>query len=170
WREVGGQLAALHTVARCDDPLGVLHTRNKRDARPYLHALAPALAQRFARWLDRLESVPAAAPRLLHYDVHGLNVLCAPAGVTLIDWGDAGWGDPASELGSVPMRYVPEVLAGYEERASLGPAAEARILRAVLGHAVRKLAERGRTHPLDQLLAFVERGAPERWREWIVDQ
>jgi len=137
WRDVGRQLATLHDHARCERD-AVLYTRDKRDARPHLHARPPERAAFFARWLDRLERVPAAPARLLHNDIHGLNVLCAPAGATLIDWGDAGWGDPASDLGSIPMHRVPEVLRGYEEVASLGQEVEAQILR-----------------------------VPERWRPWL---
>ncbi|HEX9101608.1 MAG TPA: aminoglycoside phosphotransferase family protein, partial [Polyangia bacterium] len=169
WRDVGRQLAILHEHARCERS-AVLYTRDKRDARPHLHALPGERAAFFARWLDRLERVPPAAARLLHNDIHGLNVLCPPAGATLIDWGDAGWGDPASDLGSVPMPHVPDVLAGYEERASLGSDAEARILRAVIGHGVRKLAERGRQRPLVELMAFVDGDVPERWREWLLSE
>jgi len=170
WRDVGRELARLHTIDRWDDPRAVLLTHNKRDARPHLHALPPERAAFFARWLDRLERVPAAAARLVHYDVHGLNVLCAAEGATLIDWGDAAWADPASELGSVPMPYLPEVLAGYEEIASLGTDAEARILRAVIGHGVRKLAERGRPKPLADLMAFVAGDVPERWRPYLLSE
>jgi len=174
WRDVGRQLATLHTIDGDGDAAArqrgraQLVTRNKRDARPHLHALPPARAAFYARWLDRLERVPAAAPRLVHYDVHGGNVLCAADGATMIDWGDAAWADPASELGSVPMPFVDDVLAGYEERASLGPDAEARILRAVIGHAVRKLAERGRTRPLADLEAFTAGDVPARWREYLL--
>lgn len=167
WREVGRQLARLHAIERCDDIDGLLLKRNKRDARPHLHALPPERAAFFARWLDRLELVPAGPGRLVHYDVHGLNVLCASDGATLIDWGDAGWADPASELGSVPMPYMTDVLAGYEEIASFGQEAEPRILRAVIGHGVRKLAERGRERPLLDLMAFVGADPPERWRAWL---
>lgn len=166
WREIGRQLAILHVRARCE-PSGVLFSRDKRDARPHLHALAPERAAFFARWLDRLERVPAAPARLLHNDIQALNVLCAPAGATLIDWGDAGWGDPASELGSIPMPRVPDVLDGYEEVASLGQQVEARILRAVIGQGVRKLAERARERPLRELQAFLDGDLPARWRGWL---
>ena len=167
WREVGRQLARLHAIDRCDDGRAVLLRRNKRDARPHLPALPAERAAFFARWLDRLERVPAGEARLVHYDVHGLNELCAVEGATLIDWGDAAWADPASELGSVPMPYMTDVLAGYEEIASLGQEAEARILRAVIGHGVRKLAERGRERPLLDLMAFVGGDVPARWRAWL---
>ena len=32
---------------------------------------------------------------------------------SLIDWDDAGWGDPAMELVSLPLRAVDAALAGY---------------------------------------------------------
>ena len=31
----------------------------------------------------------------------------------IIDWDDAGWGDPAMDLVSLPLRVVDHVLAGY---------------------------------------------------------
>jgi aminoglycoside phosphotransferase (APT) family kinase protein len=170
WRDVGRQMAALHTIDRCDDPRGVLRTDNKRDARPYLHALPPERAGFFARWLDRLEHVPAGPRRLLHYDVHENNVIVAPDGATLIDWGDAAWGDPASDFGSIPMDAFLDVLAGYEERGSLGDGAEARILRAMLGQKVRMLAQKKWPEPLDALMKFVADDAPARWRPWLLSE
>jgi aminoglycoside phosphotransferase (APT) family kinase protein len=73
--------------------------------------------------------------------VHGDNVIVDEGGgAILIDWADAAWGDPAADFGSIPMHDVPHALEGYEEVASLGEGAEARILRAVIGQAVRKHA------------------------------
>lgn len=167
WRDVGRQMAALHTIDRCDDPRGVLRTDNKRDARPYLDALPPERAAFFARWLDRLERVPVGPRRLLHYDVHENNVLVTPTGATIIDWGDAAWGDPASDFGSIPMDAFVDVLAGYEERGSLGDGAEPRILRAMLGQKVRMLVQKRWAQPLEAMMAFVEGDLPERWRPWL---
>jgi hypothetical protein len=168
WRDVGRQLARLHAIDRCDDPRRVLLTRDKRNARPHLHALPAARADFFSGWLDRLEQVAPAAPRLLHYDVHELNVFRTADGATLIDWGDAAWGDPASDFGSIAMSVVPDVLAGYEELASLGDGAEARILRAVIGQSVRKFAQNGWSEPLDGLAAFVAGDVPPRWRDYLL--
>jgi aminoglycoside phosphotransferase (APT) family kinase protein len=101
----------------------------------------------------------------VHYDVHGGNVLRAAAGATLIDWGDAGWADPAHDFGAIPMHRVPEVLDGYEEVASMGPGPEARVLRAVIGQAVRK-ARGGWDGFKRDLLAFWSSEVPPRWRPW----
>jgi Ser/Thr protein kinase RdoA (MazF antagonist) len=167
WRDVGRQMALLHTIDRCDDPRGVLRTDNKRDARPYLPALPAERAAVIARWLDRLERVPAGPRRLLHYDVHENNVLITPEGAAIIDWGDAAWGDPASDFGSIPMDAFLDVIAGYEERGPLGDGAEARILRTMLGQKVRMFAQKKWEQPLDALMAFIAGDVPERWRAWM---
>lgn len=168
WRDVGRELAKLHAIDRVEDPRGVLRKPDKRDARPYLHALAPERATFFARWLERCERAQPAAARLAHYDVHGLNVLCDERGrATLIDWADAAWADPAADFGSMPMRGIPHALDGYEEIASLGPCAEGRILRAVIGQAVRKLVTSAWSEPLDALLAWARADPEPRFRDWL---
>jgi hypothetical protein len=50
--------------------------------------------------------------------------------LALIDWGSAGWGDPAWDFAGVPLRAVPWMLAGYRQVAPLDgdETAEARIL------------------------------------------
>jgi aminoglycoside phosphotransferase (APT) family kinase protein len=35
---------------------------------------------------------------LVHRDLHWKNVLCSPTGSVVIDWANAGWGDPAADL------------------------------------------------------------------------
>lgn len=108
------------------------------------------------------------APRLAHYDVHGGNVFRDDrARVTLIDWGDAAWADPAADFGSMLMTDVPHALAGYEEVASLGLGAEGRILRAVIGQAVRKLVTSAWREPLDALLAWARNDPAPRFRAWL---
>jgi fructosamine-3-kinase len=165
WREVGRSLARLHVIDRCDDPRAVLRIDDKRNARPHLHALPLELAAVLERWLDRLERAPAAPPRLLHYDVHEENVLSSVNGATLIDWGDAAWGDPASDFGSIPVQRVSDVLCGYEEGASLGDGAEPRILRAIVGQSVRMIAKKNWREPLDAVMRFA---GGERWRPWLL--
>lgn len=50
--------------------------------------------------------------------------------LAIIDWGDAGWGDPALEFGQAPMAAIPYLLEGYRDVAPelLGDAPEARIV------------------------------------------
>jgi Ser/Thr protein kinase RdoA (MazF antagonist) len=70
----------------------------------------------------------------LHGDTQATNILVRPgslAYLALVDWGGCGWGDPALDFSGMPLRAVPDVLAGYRELAALpdDETAEARILR-----------------------------------------
>jgi hypothetical protein len=62
---------------------------------------------------------------------------------------------------------VPDARDGYEEVASLGEGAEGRILRAVIGQAVRKVATSDWSEPLEQLLAWLEAGPSRRFGDWL---
>lgn len=167
WRAVGRELAKLHTIERANDPRSVLAKPDKRDARPYLIALSTERRAIVERWLERLDRAPPAAPRLTHYDVHGLNVIRSVDGsVSLIDWGDAAWADPAADFGSIPIRDLPYALEGYEEIGSLGSRGEGRVLRAAIGQAVRKAAS-GWEEPLEALLAWAARGGVARFSDWL---
>ncbi|MBW3536233.1 MAG: aminoglycoside phosphotransferase family protein [Actinobacteria bacterium] len=91
-------------------------------------------ARTLAQWFDRLRPAVISADgyrRFVHGDAQPANVLAKETGEysALIDWGDAGWGDPAVDFRLVPARAIGRVLAGYRE---VGPldgdeSAEARI-------------------------------------------
>lgn len=142
WRAVGRQLAVLHVgVERCDDPHGYLdepaRALDLRDRLAQLESIGHVggpLADALGDLIDRLRPAldPTGAPRFLHNDVHAMNVMCAEDGTlsALLDWGDAGWGDPSVELAQVQLEVVPHVLAGHREVAPgmLGEATEARVV------------------------------------------
>ena len=140
WRDVGHQLALLHNrVLDCVDPHGWLDhpTRDSHlEERIASMAAASNIDSALVRKLEHCAKVwrPAVdsslAVRFLHNDVHAMNVMCARDGslLGLLDWGDAGWGDPALELAQVPLSAVPFVLRGYESEAHLDDGAEVRIL------------------------------------------
>lgn len=56
-----------------------------------------------------------------------MNAMCTTAGelLAIIDWEDAGWGDPSLDFAAMPLTAVPAALAGHEEEApgslSAGP-------------------------------------------------
>lgn len=146
WRELGRDLALLHTRAEAVGPAGQL----PRDAGPPQPDPRELVEQRVAdgwltaiearwlsRWLDRLASFALGGTevtaRLLHGDTQPTNVMVAPESLAyraVIDWGDARWGDPASDFSGPPLRAVPFLLAGHREIAPVDgdEIVEARIL------------------------------------------
>lgn len=183
-RSLGRELAKLHLeVAHVDDPNGWLDDPGHEDPRAWLaeccahghlDADEGALVE---RWLDRLEPALASAvtPRFLHDDVHANNVMVDAAGeyLALLDWGDAGWGDPAIELATFVIDWVEPMLAGYSEAGPelVDDAFAARVLWNQLGHSLRKIVLPRRTPAiglarLRRLLALARR-EPTFWRPWL---
>jgi aminoglycoside phosphotransferase (APT) family kinase protein len=178
WREVGRELARLHVrVRECPDPNGWLDEPGREvdlEARLAAHASASrvdaAMVADLSRWIEALH------PRItvetetcfLHDDIHPMNLMCARDGALLavIDWGDAGWGDPVIEFAQIPLAAVPFSLEGYREVAPslLGADPEARVLWDRLDYAFADL-EDGPVAPdaLVDLRRFVDRGDPV-WR------
>jgi hygromycin-B 7''-O-kinase len=144
WREVGCDLAKLHTgVVRIGDVAGLRLFRQspETDPRPWVAELTGRgmLSTRQSRWFERVLDVlaPAALAEVpqcfCHGDVNAANVLVAPVSVGflgLIDWAGAGWLDPAWDFAGVPLRVVPAMLAAHREVAPMvhDATAEARIL------------------------------------------
>lgn len=69
-------------------------------------------------WLTR--EAPLQGDRLLHRDLHPLNVLMSPSGPVVIDWANASRGDPAFDVadtwvlfacGDPPLKRIEAVLA-----------------------------------------------------------
>jgi aminoglycoside phosphotransferase (APT) family kinase protein len=174
WRAVGQQLGVLHRrVSDCPDPLGWLDQPAREvDPMQRLTNLASSCridtrrAREIERWIEMLR--PAVAVRtascFLHNDIHEMNLMCARDGSlrAVIDWGDAGWGDPTLEFAQIPILAVPFVLTGYETQAPglLGDAPGARIVWDKLGLALEALPEDPR--PLEELRRFVHAGEA-RW-------
>jgi aminoglycoside phosphotransferase (APT) family kinase protein len=150
---LGHDLALLHSrVTACPDPVGRLDTPGHEQTAIELEQCIEAglLVPTHARWLrgviERLQPALAAAvpPRFVHNDLHSMNIMIGgtPLGYTaIIDWGDAGWGDPAVEFNALPLRLAVQVLAGYRAAALLpeDPGIEARMLWDRLGHGLRYL-------------------------------
>jgi aminoglycoside phosphotransferase (APT) family kinase protein len=178
WHAVGRELARLHRLVRqCADPHGWLDDPGREldlDERVVDLASAAridaATAKEITGWIDALRpAVVAPPPRgFLHNDIHDMNVMCSRDGslLAILDWGDAGWGDPALEFAQAPLAAVPAVLAGYESEAAElpGECPEARILWDRLDYALH--AAQHDRRPLDELLQFA-RTADARWRRSI---
>jgi aminoglycoside phosphotransferase (APT) family kinase protein len=155
WIGVVEQLAMLHRgVDACPDPNRWLdEPERERDLRPLLARVASAghltrhEADDVEQWMRALEPAIAVTPtpRFLHDDIHAMNVMCTADGTLLaiLDWGDAGWGDPTLDFARIPLAAVPAALAVYERAAPglLGERPEARILWDKLHHALDDLID-----------------------------
>jgi aminoglycoside phosphotransferase (APT) family kinase protein len=188
WRALGRDLALLHTGVPNDGPAGALRIeRPGRDPRDLVEVRAregwfTGLEARWlTAWLERI--APAVngpdAQRCLHLDVQATNILVRADGeeyLALIDWGCAGWGDPAWDFFGMPLRAVPFALEGHRQIARLDgdDGAEARVLWRHLQFVLAVLP-RGATpglswgeHPLAWLLEVLRffLDQPEgRWRD-----
>jgi len=119
-------------------------------------------------WLSR--EAPVSGDRLVHRDLHPLNVLITPNGPVVIDWSNASRGDPAFDVadawvlfacGDPPMKPVEALLAPIVRRVflrsflgSLDQAAARQAIPAAVAHRLtdRNMSEteRGRMRSLAQ--------------------
>lgn len=141
WRELGHDLALLHTHVAAQGPIAEVEIEGLPDPRLWLDQIAhegyfTSMEARWLRgWLDRLAPAALASTSccFLHGDIQTTNMLVRAGSLdylAIIDWGSAGWGDPAWDFAGVPLRAVPLLLQGYREVAALehDATAEARIL------------------------------------------
>ncbi|MEO7910971.1 MAG: aminoglycoside phosphotransferase family protein [Roseiflexaceae bacterium] len=141
WHELGRDLALLHTHVAAQGPIAEIEIEGLPDPRLWLDQIAQegyftSMEARWLRgWLDRLAPAALAVTprRFLHGDIQTTNMLVRAGSLdylAIIDWGSAGWCDPAWDFAGVPLRAVPLLLQGYREVATLDhePTAEARIL------------------------------------------
>jgi aminoglycoside phosphotransferase (APT) family kinase protein len=174
YEEIGRELATIHhavgefadrgrlRVPRRSEPDDLLRlVRLPREARTWIEAA-------FERMRPAVESFDAQ-PRFVHADVRPGNVVVDEGSlVGLIDWGSAGWGDPALDFAALWVEAVPAALRGYREVAPLDEdeTAECRIL---WDHLVRVLLLEGAIDVLrgiDWIVRSVD-GTPQWVREWL---
>jgi aminoglycoside phosphotransferase (APT) family kinase protein len=155
WRAVGRELARLHLrVRECADPEGYLDEPGRdQDVGAALQRLVDArkldidAAKRVERLAEELRpnSAEAIETRFIHDDIHRMNIMCSAEGelLAIVDWGDAGWGDPSLDFAAIPFSAIQPALDGYEAEApgSLGALPEARVAWSKLLDAVDDLWE-----------------------------
>ena len=176
WREVGRQLARLHTRVRtCLDPDDWLDRPERSldlvetlDAAQSTDLIGRREATELRTWIvDLRAAIQQATPScFLHNDVHAMNLMCTHDRelLAIIDWGDAGWGDPVLELSEVPLAAVGFVLDGYraEAPALLGDRPEARIIWDKIASLLDGLSKPGGPGvEFAELREYVRKTAPE---------
>jgi aminoglycoside phosphotransferase (APT) family kinase protein len=173
WRDVGRQIARLHTqVHSCTDPNAYLDTPGRElNLQPAVKRLADSghasgdITSEIERLIDELRphvSCAAVADCFVHNDLHEMNIMCSREGALLglIDWGDAGWGDPALDFAAVPLDVISTALEGYgaDNVKRLGVCPQARFIWDRLPDALDEAAEHAEfLVPLAAYRRFMER-------------
>jgi aminoglycoside phosphotransferase (APT) family kinase protein len=187
WREVGRQLAQLHQ--------GVQVTPENQNLRSFSLPSAKVLNQQrvaegyytssegkwLEAWLNHLASFRADEVRIAfcHGDLQTTNLMVNDAGefVALIDWGAAGWTDPAHDFAGIPLRALPFMLGGYETvLRNQGQTFKARVLERHIQLALFLVNRPPAPHhswaerPLGMLLEIMRFviSLPRDWRELVV--
>lgn len=174
WCDVAREIARFHAAdPRPDDP------RLPEEAGPDLdailagatEAMRPAQADWVAALGARLAVGGPTERRLLHDDLHQMNLLVEDGALTaILDWGDAGWGDPALEFACFPLRVVPAALRAYREVRALPDEVIPRILRWHLAITVDVSTGRHAPPPASRWIEWARFVAEERdpaWRDWL---
>ena len=172
WNAIGEEIARLHSRVRvCPDPLGYLDAPGyELNLGPTVARLvdtgaaSPELAREIVRFVDELTPYLSVAEHercFVHNDLHEMNVMCTPAGalLALIDWGDAGWGDPALDFVAAPLAMMSAAFDGYgrANRPRLGSFPEARVIWAKLHDAMDDVIEQpGTGIPLTLFRRFLD--------------
>jgi aminoglycoside phosphotransferase (APT) family kinase protein len=170
WREVGQQIARLHVRVRsCPDPKGYLD-------KPGREVRLGSLLERFAAsrhgsgdlvrkiehliWeLSPFVSSCSGSNCFLHNDLHESNIMCSNQGelLAVIDWGDAGWGDPTLDFAAVPFAFISAALDGYGSIEQLGNYPEALIVWDHLQNALDDaIDDPTRAVPVDEYRRFLD--------------
>ncbi|MBS1714533.1 MAG: aminoglycoside phosphotransferase family protein [Armatimonadetes bacterium] len=150
---LGQRLAQVHTLVRhVPDPNGWLdgpgdeHFEDRFEQAVSLLLLTPSERA----FLDSVRPHIAAPSQacsevFLHNDVHENNLLWTAHGsLTLIDWGDAAWGDPASEFTRIPTEWLEETVASYERLVSTDVAFRRRVVRCQLDNILSNIVRGSR--------------------------
>ncbi|SCZ10798.1 aminoglycoside phosphotransferase family protein [Alkaliphilus peptidifermentans] len=127
WKEIGFELGKLHTnIKNCDDPKGWLDNPDRDYTKDMI---IKSLLNNDSKSLYLLELVESKYKDktfsykkcFVHGDTNEFNFLCTNNDqlLSIIDWGDAGWADPAIDFYMIPIDVIDNVLEGYSQIAGI---------------------------------------------------
>lgn len=127
WKEIGFELGKLHVnIKNCDDPKGWLDNPDRDYTKDMI---IKSLLNNESKSLYLLEQVESKYKDqtfsykkcFVHGDTNEFNFLCTNNDqlLSIIDWGDAGWGDPAIDFYMIPIDAIDNVLKGYSQIAGI---------------------------------------------------
>ena len=185
YRQLGVQLALLHRVGESSTPHPWLREPEAGPAEALFDEASQAglIHEDGITWLqnlvtrldDSISSGPPAPRVLLHNDVKPDNAMLDRRGsLHLIDWGDAGYGDPVLDFHSLPLRSAQAALQGYRANIEGDLTLETRLIRRVVARSISGLRRTPRLGPswyrpiaatLTDLFTF-SADHPDLWRAW----
>lgn len=108
FRAYGAEVRRMHTL------VGDLPRRHLDEAWIVEPGDVAAHGPEFAALVQQLPWQPAREMLFVHQDLHAENVMVHQGALSaILDWGDAGFGDPACDLRYVPARHLPDAWEGY---------------------------------------------------------
>ena len=127
WKEIGFELGKLHvSIRKFNDPKGWLDHPDRDYTKD---RLIKDLFNNDSNSLYLLELVESKYKNqtfsykkcFVHGDTNPFNFLCTTNDqlLSIIDWGDAGWGDPAIDFYMIPIDVLDNVLDGYNKIAGI---------------------------------------------------
>ena len=116
FRAYGVELRKVHGIKEVEDPHQYLDEAWELEPESLLEAAAGfGLRDEVSRLLEYVQFDQA---RFVHQDLHADNVLVDEMGMPVfLDWGDAGFGDPAADFRYLPAAFLQVVLEGYVDSA-----------------------------------------------------
>ncbi|MFZ5354868.1 MAG: aminoglycoside phosphotransferase family protein [Bacillota bacterium] len=123
WKEIGYELGKLHvSIKKCEDPKGWLDNPDRDYAKDMI---IEGLLNNESKSLYLLELVEnkykdqtfTYEKCFVHGDTNAYNFICTENDrlLSIIDWGDSGWADPAIDFYMIPTDALDIVLEGYNE-------------------------------------------------------
>ena len=117
WQQVGTQISHLHSkVVSCPDPNGYLDAPVRelsldsgvQQLVESGHADEGTVREIGLLIRDLSPYVSRTYPQLfVHNDLHEMNIMCQAGQLrALLDWGDAGWGDPTLDFAAIPLDQI----------------------------------------------------------------
>lgn len=125
WKEIGFELGKLHTsIKSFDDPKGWLDSPDRDYTKDMLIQGLLSNHRESSYLLELIEnkytdSTFSYHKCFVHGDTNKFNFLCTKNDqlLSIIDWGDSGWGDPVIDFYMIPIEILHKVLEGYGELA-----------------------------------------------------
>lgn len=166
-------------IRQLEDPNGWLDRPRGDNLGACYERAAERLSPEQRVWTEglirRLEAAPEPAPEFVHWDLHNFNLLVHEGSLTgMIDWGDAGFGDPALNYRCLPAHWLGMLTAPLPDDGDF----IGRCLYHIVGYALNDVQRQPRYpgpyshtgHRRWESLAMLAARPPRlHWRDWLGD-